>query len=121
MTDIPKSCPCSSNRSYKSCCQPLHDKKLTANSAEQLMCSRYSAFCLGKIDYLIATLLPEKRQDDDEQILHQTIKDTHWLGLKIIQHSQQEQTASVEFIAFYQDNPVSQLHERSRFIHQGGL
>lgn len=120
MIPIPKNCPCSSQQLYQSCCQPLHNGKLTASSAQQLMCSRYSAFCLGKIDYLINTLLPEKRQADDEQILGETIKQTQWLGLKIIKHSQQRQTASVEFVAFYKDNPIGQLHERSRFIKHNG-
>ena len=43
---------------------------------------------------------------------------TQWLGLKIINHKPSAKTATVEFIAFYQDNPIGQLHEQSRFIQE---
>ncbi len=117
--NMEKYCPCTSNRSYKSCCQPLHDGDLQASSAEQLMCSRYSAFCLGNINYLIATLHPDKRKVDDEQALDKTIKQTKWLGLRVIKHKQSGQTATVEFVAFFKNEPIGQLHERSNFIKEG--
>ncbi len=66
------------------------------------MYSRYSAYCLGNIDYLITTLHPDKRKANDEQALTQTIGQTIWLGLKIIKHKQKGQTATVEFVAFYE-------------------
>ena len=48
-------CPCLSGMSYESCCEPLHREKQRAATAEQLMRSRYSAFALAEVDYLIAT------------------------------------------------------------------
>lgn len=111
-------CPCDSNKPYQSCCHTLHKGDLTANSAEQLMRSRYSAFVVGDIAYLIATLHPDKRQVDDEAILRQIIEQTHWLGLKIIRHKATGNDATVEFVAFYQDEPTGQLHERSHFIKE---
>jgi len=119
ITTLP-SCPCLSGNNYSACCQPLHDGKLTAHSAEQLMCSRYSAFYLGKTDYLIATLHPDHRQQNDEQVLTETINNTQWLGLKIISHQPAKLSALVEFCAFYQDTPIGQLHEKSHFIKQQG-
>lgn len=116
MIQTPSACPCNNTKSYQACCQALHDGKSTASSAEQLMRSRYSAFVIGNIAYLIATLHPDKRQTDDEAILSQTIEDTHWLGLKIIRHKSAGNIATVEFVAFYQDQPIGQLHERSNFI-----
>jgi len=109
-------CPCLSGTPYSICCQPLHEDKKIAHSAEQLMRSRYSAFYLGKIDYLIATLHSEKRQANDAQILKNTIEQTQWLGLKIVNHKAKDLTATVEFIAYFQGEPVGQLHERSNFI-----
>ncbi|NOQ76434.1 MAG: YchJ family protein [Methylococcaceae bacterium] len=112
-------CPCKSNKTYKACCQPLHDGHLRANSAEQLMCSRYSAFVLKNTDYLIATLHPDKREADDETVLKQTMAQTQWLGLKIIAHHPNGKTASVEFAAFFQgESELEQLHERSHFINE---
>jgi SEC-C motif domain protein len=111
-------CPCCSNQSYHACCQKLHHGDLTASSAEQLMRSRYSAFVVGDIGYLTKTLHPDKRQADDEAVLRQTIEQTQWLGLKIIDHKSTENKATVEFIAFYQDEVIGQLHEHSHFIKQ---
>jgi SEC-C motif-containing protein len=98
----------------------LHEAKLQANSAEQLMRSRYSAFCIGDINYLITTLHPDYRSKDDEAALRQTIQQTQWLGLKIIKHVPGIWSATVEFVAFYGMNPIQQMHELSRFIRQEG-
>ncbi len=112
------SCPCQTNKSYADCCGPLHEQIYTAETAEQLMRSRYCAFVMAKIDYLIATLHPTQRQHDDRVQLQQTVEATQWLGLKIIDHHQQLDQAEVEFIAYYQDQAVGQLHERSRFVRE---
>tara|TARA_R110002049_G_scaffold222440_1_gene394081 strand:+ start:2174 stop:2641 length:468 start_codon:yes stop_codon:yes gene_type:complete len=114
----PLDCPCNNTKSYQACCQALHTGDLTANSAEQLMRSRYSAFVIGNIAYLISTLQADKRQADDETILSQTIEDTQWLGLRIIKHKSAGNNATVEFVAFYKDEPIGQLHELSHFIKQ---
>lgn len=112
-------CPCKSNKAYKACCQPLHDGHVLANSAEQLMCSRYSAFVLKNTTYLIATLHPDKREVDDETVLKQTMAQTQWLGLKIIAHTPTGKVASVEFSAFFQGkSEIEQLHEKSHFINE---
>jgi len=112
-------CPCKSNKTYQACCQPLHEGRVMANSAEQLMCSRYSAFVLENTNYLIATLHPNKRQIDDDAVLKQTMENTQWLGLKIIKHQQKVNVATVEFIAFYQgETNIEQLHECSRFSYE---
>ncbi|MDO7598056.1 MAG: YchJ family protein [Pseudomonadota bacterium] len=116
MIHTPSACPCNNTTSYQACCQALHDGELIASSAEQLMRSRYSAFATGNITYLIASLHPDNRQADDEIILRQTIEDTQWLGLKIIRHKPVGNNATVEFVAFYQDQSIGQLHERSNFI-----
>jgi len=110
-------CPCNSGRSYSACCQPLHLGKLLAASAEQLMRSRYSAFCFKNADYLNATLHPDFRQPDDTENLKQLFEQTQWLGLKIISAQSKHDSATVEFSAFYQEeHHIAQLHERSRFI-----
>jgi len=113
------SCPCKSGKAYTACCQPLHEKRVIANSAQQLMRSRYSAFVLKNTSYLIATLHPSKRESNDELVLKQTMDETQWLGLKLIKHHQKSDATTVEFVAFYQgDSEIEQLHEKSRFIHE---
>lgn len=114
------SCPCRSGRPYADCCAPCHRGEIVPASAEQLMRSRYTAFVLGRVDYLVATLHPRQRQPDDGQVLMQTMEQTRWLGLIVLQEQQGDEEAFVEFIAFYDDNGLAQLHERSRFRRENG-
>lgn len=113
-------CPCNSGLLYKECCQPLHLNKSVAEDAEKLMRSRYSAFQLGLVDYLLDTLHPSKRHPGERQALQESVNNTQWLGLKILDHKSANNLAEVEFVAFYEDDPVGQLHERSRFTREAG-
>ena len=112
-------CYCGNNESFESCCKPLLEGKLLAKTAEQLMRSRYSAFCTESIDYLIDTLHPDFRSADDRSQLASSIASTQWLKLKVRQTWQgqaSEQEGQVEFIAYFkQDQQLGQLHERSQF------
>ena len=47
-------CPCGGFL-YSSCCGPLHRGERQAATAEQLMRSRYSAYALGEVEYLLQT------------------------------------------------------------------
>jgi SEC-C motif-containing protein len=116
--DLP--CPCLSGEPYQACCGPFHNRQQQPQTALALMRSRYSAFCLADVDYLLDTLHPSKRQPDEREALQASISETQWLGLKIIDHKETAELAEVEFVAFYQDAPVSQLHERSRFTREAG-
>ena len=49
-------CPCGGFL-YSSCCAPLHRGECQAATAEQLMRSRYSAYALGEVEYLLQTQL----------------------------------------------------------------
>ena len=53
---------------YSDCCQPYHDAidkddfdAPKAESAEQLMRTRYSAFVLQKADYIVKTTVPAQQ------------------------------------------------------------
>lgn len=49
-------CPCGSGARYGACCGPRHDGTKLAETPEALMRSRWSAFALGKGEYLYDTL-----------------------------------------------------------------
>ena len=54
-------CPCHTDLPYADCCGPWHkgeDQGSFAPTPEALMRSRYSAYVLGLIDYLLATWHP---------------------------------------------------------------
>jgi SEC-C motif-containing protein len=97
--------------------------KKQPETAEKLMRSRYTAFCQGNVDYLIATLHPDKRNPDDRAELINSIKNTQWLGLTIIntdKGKKHEKIGYVEFEAIYQVTEPKQLHERSQFLKIDG-
>ncbi len=112
-------CPCGSNRSYASCCKPYLTAADVALTAEALMRSRYSAYCIGNVDYLIATRHPSKRKFDERINLKKSIETTAWESLTIIstwRGHKNDTAGSVEFVAVYSQPEWGQLHERSRFI-----
>ena len=86
------------------------------------MRSRYTAFCMANIDYLIATHHPTQRQADERQTLASTIADTRWFSLRVLGRDRSKEAVgvgTVEFVAFYQSQGnFGQLHERSQFIRQ---
>ena len=51
-------CPCHSGQPYKGCCRPLH-KGRAASNPTQLMRSRYAAYAMGNVDYILRTTHPD--------------------------------------------------------------
>lgn len=112
-------CPCDSKKQYQYCCGMYLTGKKNPDTAVKLMRSRYTAFCRGDIDYLIATLDPDRRTESDRTELAKSIDNTQWLGLTILdthQGKKKDAIGYVEFEAIYQINQPGQLHERSKFI-----
>ena len=109
---------------YAACCQPWHISLSAsqpvgqgAPDAETLMRSRYSAFVLGLVDYLLATWHASTRPA--ELVLEPGVK---WLGLDVRRHQRQDDThATVEFVARSRMGGQGQrLHEVSRFVKDNG-
>jgi len=51
--------------SFEACCKPLVEFETKAETAEQLMRSRYSAFATQSVDYLVETHHPKTRVNLD--------------------------------------------------------
>ena len=121
MTSI-QACPCGQG-AYMSCCAPLHQRQQYASSAEQLMRSRYSAFALQQIDYLIqTTALGQQSYLDRDAIADWSQRNT-WLQLEVIHHLAKLDKchAQVEFKAHYHDGQQAQVHhEISHFVYYAG-
>ncbi|RYY78025.1 MAG: YchJ family protein [Moraxellaceae bacterium] len=115
-------CPCGSLQSYRQCCQPLHESSQVAISAEQLMRSRYAAFVMGEIDYIVQTTVPAQQGLLDVQAITDWSQQNQWLGLSIIasQPDVKPRHAHVEFVARFKDQQGEQQHrELSSFVHSG--
>lgn len=85
------------------------------------MRSRYTAYCRGNVDYLIATHHPTRRTPGERASLTDSVLATTWLGLTLVATEQgqpQDQTGTVEFVAFYRAAELGQIHEKSRFVKQ---
>lgn len=110
-------CPCGSGQTYLACCEPWHsglDNGQFAPSAEALMRSRYSAYVLGQIDYLLATWHGSTAPGELE------LSSVKWLGLEVLHTQESANAGVVEFVARLRDNGRGQrLHEISRFVREG--
>lgn len=112
-------CPCGSQKSLAQCCGPLLAGSARAQTPEQLMRSRYSAFALQNASYLHATHAHRHQNEADDHPLQNAFAATQWKGLRVLTSSQAETTGTVEFVAFYTTNTrphqLQQLHELARF------
>ncbi len=117
--DPDQTCPCGTNLAFNSCCSPYLSGIALAPTAEALMRSRYTAFSLGAIDYLIDTLAPERRGPNEASMLAQELRTTEWIKLEIqgIQAgTENDAEGQVEFNAYFKAADASGcLHERSNF------
>ena len=120
-------CPCGSGHGYADCCGRYHSGPLAlqAPDAQALMRSRYSAFALGLMEYLLATWHPDTRPADLEPLA----PGLKWLGLEVRGGSLVQgadggvdpDRATVEFVARSKlGGRAHRLHETSRFVREGG-
>ena len=111
-------CPCGSEQPYTACCQPWHTglaEGIHAPSPEALMRSRYSAYVVGLIDYLLATWHPSTSPGELE------LSPVKCLGLEVRHAEASGDAGVVEFIARCRVNGRGQrLHETSRFVRDAG-
>ncbi|GES25745.1 UPF0225 protein [Acrocarpospora pleiomorpha] len=100
-------CPCGLPAGYEDCCGRLHQGE-AAPTAESLMRSRYSAFAVGDVGYLLRTWHPATRPQSLE--LEPSLR---WVRLDILEATGR----TVHFAAHYIDAGRSDvLQEHSRFV-----
>ena len=112
-------CPCGSNLDYSECCEQYITGRSNALTAEALMRSRYSAYVVHDIDYIINTCV-----EDGERIDYKSTRDwsekSTWLGLKILSVEKggpADTEGTVEFEAVYERDRLKDIHhEKARFI-----
>lgn len=111
-------CPCGGSY-YESCCQPLHKGHAKALTAEQLMRSRYSAFAMHDLDYIVNTTALGQQVALDQTAILEWAKSNQWLKLEVVQAKEKidKNHAQVEFKAHYHDGKTAQVHhEVSHFV-----
>ena len=79
------------------------------------MRSRYSAYAVGLIDYLLATWHPSTGPGELE------LSPVKWIGLEVLRAEVSGDAGIVEFAALCRVNGRAQrMHEVSRFVRQDG-
>ncbi len=82
------------------------------------MRSRYTAYVLKDIAYIVETTVPSQQRLLATQVLQDWADSTQWLGLQILKtETLTKQQSAVEFRAIFQSEEGEQSHqERSIFV-----
>ena len=117
-------CPCGSGFSYSTCCEPIITGRKATETALELMRSRYVAFTLANVDYLMRSHSVKTRLVKERKSIEKWAKSVNWMGLTILETEAGEasdETGTVEFKATYLENGrLQQIHEKSLFHRENG-
>ncbi len=112
-------CYCGSGLEFDNCCNPILSGEKAAQTPEDLMRSRYSAYVTKNYEYLKNSLHLENRKDYDEEATIQWAENATWEGLEIISTeggATNEKDGKVEFkVTFKIQNERIIHHEISEF------
>ncbi len=113
-----KLCYCGSGYLFGDCCEPFLKKVAVAPSAVVLMRSRYSAYCVANVDYLVQTTHSSTRKLYPKSSILEFATQNHWLQLEILSATHD----TVTFKAYYLDASLApQVHyEESTFVLEDG-
>ena len=117
-------CPCGTGFPYTDCCGPLIRGASPADTAEDLMRSRFTAFAKGLWDYLEQTKYPDGQELSAWHKTKFMHDDISWTKLDIIDVKKggvSDEDGEVSFVAHYVENGEKKtLQEVSRFIKEEG-
>lgn len=112
-------CPCGSGRELDNCCLPAVRGEREPDTAEALMRSRYTAYVLGELDYIVETNHSSTRDEVDREEIERWSTGSDWLGLSILDTEaggSEDAEGTVTFTARYRYEGTTHTHrERSRF------
>lgn len=110
-------CPCGRGRAYGRCCGRYLNGRAWPASPEALMRARFTAYVLGREDYLAESWHSRTRPVDLGLNTGAQWQRLHVLDAPAVTG----ETGEVEFIAYCKiDGRSHGLHERSRFVKEDG-
>ena len=116
-------CLCGSGQLYQTCCQPYHQGHLPP-TPEAVMRSRYSAYALGNVRYIIDTThadspYAQKNKSQWIKSLKEYTDRTTFVGL-LVQETSIEDDGKTGYVVFsavlLQDGKNASFSEKSRFF-----
>jgi len=99
-------CYCKSGLKFSECCEPILRVDQIAPSALVLMRSRYSAYCLGDVNYLQATTDDHTWTDEELKFIQDWADNSFWQHLEVVNSDYD----TVEFKAYY-------IFEKKQHVH----
>lgn len=112
-------CPCGSKREFEECCSVIIQDQAKAQTAEDLMRARYSAYATGEIDFIMQTHLDREGEPQNREALESWSRESEWLGLEVVSTQKggaEDREGQVEFKAHYRIEGREQVHhERAEF------
>jgi SEC-C motif-containing protein len=117
-------CPCFSGKSYANCCEPIHLRKKWPTPLE-LMRSRFSAYAMKNVDYIIQTTHPNHEMfkmpsSHNKKELLIFVMTTQFKNLKVLSDEIKGKTAFVTFeVELEQNGEKTAFREKSRFLKKG--
>jgi len=123
MTDMSdaKPCPCGSGREFAACCEPYIRGDAPAPGPEALMRSRYTAYTLQEMPYLLETLHPSQRSDFDADGAAKWARESEWEALEIVDVSDlTDNSGKVEFRVTYRRKGEKLIHHEMAEFRKSG-
>ncbi|WP_246239932.1 YchJ family protein [Pseudoalteromonas caenipelagi] len=112
-------CYCPNNAPFNECCEPFITGSKQPTTAEQLMRSRYSAYCVKNAEYIRATYVQSEQHNHSVEDILAFADLAQFIKLEIIDTGDTPDGSYVEFKASYiADNKVCLLHEKSLFVKE---
>jgi SEC-C motif-containing protein len=118
-------CPCHSGKKYKRCCSSFHDGA-PPPTPEALMRSRYAAYALHLVDYIVETTAPDGPQGRPDRRAWAAdvaafAQDTSFDGLEVLGAGAEGDDGWVRFRAVLtQRGRDASFEERSAFVRRDG-
>ncbi|MGN0855751.1 MAG: YchJ family protein [Kiritimatiellia bacterium] len=117
-----ESCPCNSGKTFGTCCGPVLDGLVRAETAEALMRARYSAYVTEHIQFLRTSAVRAVQEEFDERTSTLWSRSAKWHGLEILRTEKGQPgdtTGVVEFRATYTaNNEFCNHHEIATFVRE---
>jgi SEC-C motif-containing protein len=123
--NVNQPCFCGSNIDFSSCCLPYINNEVPADTPEQLMRSRFSAYAFKNAQYIYDTYAKSSQTAQSVEDIDDWSKACAWIALIIHPTTGNLDKTSeqfVEFSAFYiTESTLYELREKSRFILEEGI
>lgn len=111
-----KQCACGLEQPYDACCGRFIEGHAHAETPEQLMRSRYTAYTKANVDYIAKTMKSPAGDRFDKEEARVWATSIEWLKLEVLANKVDGDKGFVEFLAHFNQNKKRHvLHELSEF------